>query len=145
MGNCPQNLDGDMLPSHSRILAEAINKTIFSSNTVATFMMFNDCFVIHIFIQNSFQSISVIFCFLVPDILKIAFSTMDLLYNRIVLYNRIILYNRTISSLVLFIFTGVIFGVFDIIYFRLALKALDIEQFLWWMCYKNEIQTKVLS
>ena len=81
--------------------------------------------------QNSFQSISVIFCFLVPDVLKIAFSTMDLLYNRIVLYNRIILYNRTISSLVLFIFTGVIFGVFDIIYFRLALKALDIGRFSW--------------
>ena len=42
---------------------------------------------------------------------------MDLLYNRIVLYNRIILYNITISSLVLFIFTGVTFGVFDKIYF----------------------------
>ena len=40
---------------------------------------------------------------------------MDLLYNRIVLYNRIILYNRTISLLVLFIFTGVTFGVFNII------------------------------
>ena len=50
---------------------------------------------------------------------------MDLLYNRIVLYN------RTISSLVLFIFTGVTFGVFYIIYFCLALKALDIGQFLW--------------
>ena len=74
--------------------------------------------MIRIFTQNSFQSISVIFCLLVPDVLKIAFST-------------IILYNRTISSLVLFIFTGVIFGVFDIIYFRLALKALDIGQFSW--------------
>ena len=31
------------------------------------------------------------------------------------LYNRIILYNRTISSLVLLIFTGVTFEVFDII------------------------------
>ena len=41
---------------------------------------------------------------------------MDLLYNRIVLHNGIILYNR-ISLLVLFIFTGVTFGVFDIIYF----------------------------
>ena len=81
--------------------------------------------MIRIFTQNSFQSISVIFCLLVPDVLKIAFSTMDLLYNRIVLYN------RTISSLVLFIFTGVIFGVFDIIYFRLALKALDIGRFSW--------------
>ena len=101
--------------------------------------------MIRIFTQNSFQSISVIFCLLVPDVLKIAFSTMDLLYNRTVLYNRIILYNRTISSLVLFIFTGVIFGVFDIIYFRLALKALDIGRFSWWMCCKNEIQTKVLS
>ena len=81
--------------------------------------------MIRIFTQNSFQSISVIFCFLVPDVLKIAFSTMNLLYNRIILYN------RTISSLVLFIFTGVIFGVFDIIYFRLALKALDIGRFSW--------------
>ena len=87
--------------------------------------------MIRIFTQNSFQSISVIFCFLVPDVLKIAFSTMDLLYNRIVLYNRIILYNRTISSLVLFIFTGVTFRVFDIIYFHLALKALDIGWFSW--------------
>ena len=57
---------------------------------------------------------------------------MDLLYNRIVLYKRIIiLYDRTISSLVLFIFTGVTFGVFDIICFRLALKALDIGRFSW--------------
>ena len=31
------------------------------------------------------------------------------------LYHRIILYNRTISSLVLLIFTGVTFEVFDII------------------------------
>ena len=38
---------------------------------------------------------------------------MDLLYNRIVLYNR----------------TIVAFGVFDIIYFRHALKALDIDRF----------------
>ena len=81
--------------------------------------------MVRIFTQNSFQSISVIFCLLVPDVLKIAFSTMDLLYNRIVLYNRIILYNGTISSLVVFIFTDVTFGVFDdIIYFHLALKAL---------------------
>ena len=98
-----------------------------------------------IFTQNSFQTISVIFCLLVPDVLKIVFSTADLLYNRIVLYNRRILYNRTISSMVLFIFTGVIFGVFDIIYFRLALKALDISRFSWWMCCKNEMRTKVLS
>ena len=55
---------------------------------------------------------------------------MDLLYNRIVLYNRIILYNRTISTLVLFLFTGVTFGVFDIIFFRLALNAEDIGRFL---------------
>ena len=100
--------------------------------------------MIRIFAQNSFQSISVIFCFLVPDVLKIAFSTMDLLYNRTVLYNRIIPCNRTISSLVLFIFTGVIFGVFDIIYFRLVLKALDIGGFSWWMCCKTEIQIRVL-
>ena len=81
--------------------------------------------MIGIFTQNSFQSISVIFYFLVPDILKIAFSTMDLLCNRILLYNRIT------SSLVSFIFTGVTFGVFDIIYFRLGLKALDIGRFSW--------------
>ena len=81
--------------------------------------------MIGIFTQNSFQSISVTFYFLVPDILKIAFSTMDLLYNRILLYN------RTINLLVLFIFTGVTFGVFDIIYFRLGLKALDIGRFSW--------------
>ena len=56
---------------------------------------------------------------------------MDLLYNRVVFYNRIILYNRTISILVLFIFTGVTFGDFDIIYFRLAPKALDILRFSW--------------
>ena len=85
--------------------------------------------MIRIFTQNSFQSISVIFCLLVPDVLKIAFSTMDLLYNRTVLCNRIILSNRTISSLVLFIFTDVTFGVFNIIYFRFALNALDIGRF----------------
>ena len=55
---------------------------------------------------------------------------MDLLYNRLVLYNRI-LYNRAISSLVLFIFTGVNFGDFYIIYFRLFLKAQDIGPFSW--------------
>ena len=87
--------------------------------------------MICIFPQNSFQRISVIFCLLVPDVLKIAFSTMDLLYNRIVLYNRIILYNRTISSLALFVFTCVTFEVFDIIYFGLALNALDIGRFSW--------------
>ena len=55
---------------------------------------------------------------------------MDLLYNRIVLYKRIIiLYDRTISSLVLFIFTGVTFGVFDITYFCFAFKVLDIGRF----------------
>ena len=72
---------------------------------------------------------------------------MDLLYNRIVLYNRIILYNRTISSLVLFIFTGMTFfeWVFDKVCFRLELKALVIGRFSWWMCCKNEIRTKVLS
>ena len=31
-----------MLPSRSGILAEAINKTIFPSNTVVTFIVFND-------------------------------------------------------------------------------------------------------
>ena len=54
---------------------------------------------------------------------------MDLLYNRIILYNRIVPYNRTINSLVLFIFTDVTFGVFDIIYFHFALNALDIGRF----------------
>ena len=83
------------------------------------------------FLENSFQKISVILCLLVPDVLKIALSTMDLLYNKIVLYNRIILYSRTISLLVSFIFTGATFGVFDIIYFRLALKALDSGWFSW--------------
>ena len=62
--------------------------------------------------------VSVIFCLLVSDVLKIAFSAMDLLYNRIILYN------RTINSLVLFIFTGVTFRVFDMIYFRFSLNAL---------------------
>ena len=42
------------------------------------------------------------------------------------LYNRIVLYNRTISPLILFIFTGVTFGVFGIINFRLAFKALNV-------------------
>ena len=55
----------------------------------------------------------------------VAFSTKDLLYNRIILYY------RTISPLVLFIFAAVAFGVFDIICFCLALKALDIGQFSW--------------
>ena len=54
---------------------------------------------------------------------------MDLLHNRI-LFNRIILYNR-ISQLVLFIFAGVAFRVFDIVYFRLTLKALGIGRFSW--------------
>ena len=85
--------------------------------------------MIRIVTQNSFQRISVIFCLL--DVLKIAFSTMGLLYNKIVLYNRIILYNKTINSLVLFVFTRAIFGVFDIIYFRFALKAVDIGRFSW--------------
>ena len=75
--------------------------------------------IICIFTQNSFQRISVIFSLLVRDVLKIAFSAMNLLYNRKVLYNRIILYNRAVSSLVLFAFSGMTFGVFDIIYFRL--------------------------
>ena len=77
--------------------------------------------------------VSVIFCLLVSDVLKIAFSAMDLLYNRIILYN------RTINSLVLFIFTGVTFRVFDMIYsffvkrtvIRHCLKALDIVRFSW--------------
>ena len=33
--------------------------------------------MIRIFTQNSFQSISVIFCLLALDVLKIAFSTID--------------------------------------------------------------------
>ena len=63
---------------------------------------------------------------------------MELLYNRIVPYNRGILYNTTISSLVLFIFTVVTFGVFDIIYFPLALKALDIGRF----CCECDVKRK---
>ena len=75
------------------------------------------------FPQNGFQRISVIFCFFVSGVLKI----VSFFYNGFTLpYNRIKLYDRTISSLVLLIFTGVTFGVFDIIYFCLALKALDI-------------------
>ena len=62
---------------------------------------------------------------LVSFLLIVALSTIDLLYNRIILYN------RTISPLILFLFTAVAFGVFDIIFFRLALKALDIGQFSW--------------
>ena len=61
----------------------------------------------------------------------IVFIVLIVLYNTIIVYNRIILYNRTISPLVLFIFIGLAFGVFDIIYFRLVLKALDIDWFLW--------------
>ena len=63
---------------------------------------------------------------------------MELLYNRIVPYNRRILYNTTISSLVLFIFTVATFGVFDIIYFPLALKALDIGRF----CCECDVKRK---
>ena len=83
-----------------------------------------------VFPQNSFQRISVIFSLLIPDVIK--------------LVRFLILYNRT-NSLVLFVFTGVTFGVFDIIYFRLALKALDIGRFSWWVCCKTEIRIKVLS
>ena len=57
------------------------------------------------FPQNSFQRISVIFYVLVTDVLNIAFSTVDLLYNRIIPYN------KTISPLVIFIFTDVTFVV----------------------------------
>ena len=99
--------------------------------------------MVRIFTQNSFQSISVIFCFLVPDVLKIAFSAMDLLYNRIVLYSRIILYNRTVSLLVLFTFTRVTFGVFDIIYF--CVKGTGYWPVFVVMCCKTEIRIKVLS
>ena len=83
-----------------------------------------------VFPQNSFQRISVIFSLLIPDVIK--------------LVRFLILYNRT-NSLVLFVFTGVTFGVFDIIYFPLALKHLDINRVLWWMCHKNKLRTKVLS
>ena len=86
--------------------------------------------MICIFPQNSFQRILVIFCLLVPDVLKI----LSFFYN-----------GFTISSLVLFLFRCMTFGVFDIICFRLALKTLDIGRFSWWMCCKNEIRTKVLS
>ena len=59
--------------------------------------------------------------------------------------NRITLYNRTINPLVLFIYTVVVFGVSDIIYFHFALTLLDTGWFLWSICCKNEIQTKFLS
>ena len=122
-----------------RVLAEAINKNIFPSDTAVTFIVKWFCLIICIFHK-------IVFCLLVvPDVLKIAFSTIDLFYNGIALYNRIMLSNRIITSLVLFIFTGVTFGVFDIIYFRLALKALDIGRFSWWICCKTEIRPKVLS
>ena len=45
-----------MLPSRSGILAEPINKTVFPSNTVATFITFNDS-VMRIFTQNSFNNL----------------------------------------------------------------------------------------
>ena len=96
--------------------------------------------MICIFPQNSFQRISVILGLLVTDVLKI----VCLLYNRIILCNRIILHNRT-SSMALFIFTSVTLWISDIIYFRRALKTLDIGRFSWWMCCKNWIWTKVLS
>ena len=115
-----------------RVLAEAINKNIFPSGTVVTFIVKWFCLIICIFHK-------IVFCLLVvPDVLKIDFSTIDLLYNGIALYYRIMLYDRTITSLVLFIFTGVIFGVFDIIYFRLALKALDIGRF----CCECDVKRK---
>ena len=47
--------------------------------------------------------------------------------------------------MVFIIFTGVTFEVFDIICFCFVFKALDISQFLWWMCHKNETQFKILS
>ena len=55
---------------------------------------------------------------------KNSYLTVELFYNRIVLYYRIILYNRTISSLVLFTFTGVTFGVFNINYFRFCVNPI---------------------
>ena len=58
-----------------------------------------------VFQQNSFQRISVIFCLLIPDVIK--------LVRFLILYNRIILYNRT-NSLVLFVFTGVTFKVLSL-------------------------------
>ena len=60
------------------------------------------------------------------------------LHFRIVLNDKIMIYKRTISSLSLFIFTGVTFGVFDIVCFCFALKALDVDQF----CSERVIKMK---
>ena len=68
-----------------RVLAEAINKNIFPSDTAVTFIVKWFCLIICIFHK-------IVFCLLVvPDVLKIAFSTIDLFYNGIALYNRIML------------------------------------------------------
>ena len=129
-----------MLHLCSGILAKAINTTICSSNKVVTiivllhsplhsaYLVANDLY----FSTNKFSKNFSNFLFTCTRCFKNScFSTMNLFYNRMILYNRIILYNRTISSLALFIFTGVTFGVFNIIYFCSALMALDIGWF-WW-------------
>ena len=80
--------------------------------------------MICIFPQNSFQRILVIFCLLVPDIIKI----VSLFYDGLTLHwnNTLQQNNKSIG----FIYnTGVAFEVFDIIYFHLALEALNIGRF----------------
>ena len=59
---------------------------------------------------------------------EIHFTSQESLHFRIVLNDKIMIYKRTISSS-LFIFTVVTFGVFDIVCFCFALKALDVDQF----------------
>ena len=122
---------------------KAINRTIFSSITVVVFIVFNDsrfCLRIFIFAQNTFQRISVILCLLIQDVLKIVYF----FYSGFTLQQNCTLQqNNKLTDL--FIFTSVPFGVFDIIYFRLALKALGIGQFSRCMCCKNEMEANVLS
>ena len=41
-----------MLPMRSKILAEALNKTIFFSNTIVTFIVFNDSISWFVFLHK---------------------------------------------------------------------------------------------
>ena len=110
------------------------------AHTVLMFTVFNDSVSWFIFLHKIvFKEFQWSFFLLVPDVLKMAFSIMDLLYNRIVLYNRIILYNRTISSFVLFIFTGVTFEVFDIIYFCIALNI------QWFLSFNSKTSPEIFT
>ena len=64
-----------MLPSRSLILAEPINKTIFPSNTVATFIAFNDSVSWFLFLHKIVFIVFLLFT--LSDVLKIAFSTIN--------------------------------------------------------------------